>query len=182
MPAVSTRPATVVILDFGAQYSQLIARRAREARVYSELLPHDTPWSEIEKRRPAAIILTGGPESTLAPGAPGLDPDVFASGLPILGICYGMQLIARDLGGELVPLAHREFGPAQLNVDLIDSSLFLGVAPESHTATRSSRRPRASRRSRTHRVARLPRSATKRVAFSASNFIPRSCTPITAAR
>jgi GMP synthase (glutamine-hydrolysing) len=127
MALVSTRPATVVILDFGAQYSQLIARRAREARVYSELLPYDTPWAEIAKRNPAAIILTGGPESTLAAGAPGLDPAILASGLPILGICYGMQLIARDLGGELVPLEHREFGPAQLDVDRPDSSLFLGV-------------------------------------------------------
>jgi GMP synthase (glutamine-hydrolysing) len=131
MPAVSTRPATVVILDYGAQYSQLIARRAREARVYSELLPYDAPWSEIEKRRPAAIILTGGPESTLAPGAPGLDPHVLASGLPILGICYGMQLLARELGGELVPLDHREFGPAQLFVEHASSSLFLGVPAES---------------------------------------------------
>lgn len=131
MSATSTRPATVVILDYGAQYSQLIARRAREARVYSELLPYDTPWSEIERRRPAAIILTGGPESTLAPGAPGLDPGVLASGLPLLGICYGMQLLARDLGGDLVPLEHREFGPAQLQLDRDDSSLFLGVPRES---------------------------------------------------
>jgi GMP synthase (glutamine-hydrolysing) len=130
MTAVSTRPATVVILDFGAQYSQLIARRAREARVYSELLPYDTPWSEIEQRRPAAIILTGGPESTLVPGAPGLDPQILRSGLPVLGICYGMQLIARDLGGELVPLDHREFGPAELRVDRADSALFFGVPPE----------------------------------------------------
>jgi GMP synthase (glutamine-hydrolysing) len=131
MPAVSTRPATVVILDYGAQYSQLIARRAREARVYSELLPYDTPWSEIEKRRPAAIILTGGPESTLAPDAPGLDPGVLASGLPVLGICYGMQLLARDLGGELTPLEQREFGPAQLALDGEDSSLFFGIPPAS---------------------------------------------------
>jgi GMP synthase (glutamine-hydrolysing) len=131
MPAVSTRPATVVILDYGAQYSQLIARRAREARVYSELLPYDTPWSEIEKRRPAAIILTGGPESTLAPDAPGLDPGVLASGLPVLGICYGMQLLARDLGGELTPLEQREFGPAQLALDREGSSLFFGIPPAS---------------------------------------------------
>jgi len=131
MPAVSTRPATVVILDFGAQYSQLIARRAREARVYSEVLPYDAPWTEIAKREPAAIILTGGPESTLAPGAPGLDPAVLSSGLPILGICYGMQLIARDLGAKLVPLDHSEFGPASLEVDRAESSLFTGVAPRS---------------------------------------------------
>jgi GMP synthase (glutamine-hydrolysing) len=131
MALVSTRPATVVILDFGAQYSQLIARRAREARVYSELLPYDTPWSEIAKRDPAAIILTGGPESTLAPDAPALDPEILRSGVPILGICYGMQLISRDLGGELVPLDHREFGPASLTVDRTDSSLFTGVPAES---------------------------------------------------
>ncbi len=79
--AARTRPATVVILDFGAQYSQLIARRVREANVYSEILPHDAPWSEIAKREPAAIVLTGGPESTLAPDALGIDPAVFTSGL-----------------------------------------------------------------------------------------------------
>jgi len=109
-------PATVVILDFGAQYSQLIARRVREANVYSEILPHDAPWSEIAARAPAAIVLTGGPESTLAPEALGIDPAVFGSGVPILGICYGMQLIARDLGGTLVASTHREFGAAALEV------------------------------------------------------------------
>ncbi|MFN2459529.1 MAG: glutamine-hydrolyzing GMP synthase [Candidatus Velthaea sp.] len=131
--AVQVRAATggVVILDFGAQYSQLIARRAREARVYSELLAYDTPWTEIAKHKPAAIILSGGPESTLAPDAPALDPAVWESGLPILGICYGMQLLARDLGGELVPLEHAEFGPATLAVEHPESSLFLGVPPES---------------------------------------------------
>ena len=102
-----TRPATVGILDFGAQYSQLIARRVREAKVYSEILPHDAPWSEIAKREPSAILLTGGPESTLAADALGIDPAVFSSGIPILGICYGMQLIARDLGGTLVASTHR---------------------------------------------------------------------------
>src|SRR5665213_3099664 len=96
---VQSPVATVVILDFGAQYSQLIARRVREACVYSELLPHDTPWSEIARRNPAAVILTGGPESTLAPNALGVDPQLWQAGVPVLGICYGMQLIARDLGG-----------------------------------------------------------------------------------
>jgi GMP synthase (glutamine-hydrolysing) len=129
--SVTLAPAGVVILDYGAQYSQLIARRAREANVFSELLPYDTAWDEIAKRNPAAIILTGGPESTLEAGAPGLDPGVLASGLPILGICYGMQLLARDLGGTLVPLAHREFGPAQLDVDAHESTLFDGIPANS---------------------------------------------------
>ena len=112
-----TKAAGVVILDFGAQYSQLIARRAREAHVYSEILPHDAPWSEIAAREPAAVILTGGPESTLAPNALGVDPQLWNSGLPVLGICYGLQLIARDLGGRIGPSIYSEFGPADLELD-----------------------------------------------------------------
>jgi GMP synthase (glutamine-hydrolysing) len=122
---------SVVILDFGAQYSQLIARRTREANVYSELLPYDAPWEEIAKREPAAIVLSGGPESTLGADALDCDPRVYASGLPLLGICYGMQLLAKHFGGALVPLEHAEFGPAQLVLDRADSPLFLGVASES---------------------------------------------------
>jgi GMP synthase (glutamine-hydrolysing) len=127
MTAVGARPATVVILDFGSQVSQLIARRAREASVYSELLPYDTPWEKIAERQPAAIILSGGPESTLGADALTCDPRVFESGLPLLGICYGMQLVAKHLGGELVPLDHAEFGPAQLVLEQPDAPLFLGV-------------------------------------------------------
>ncbi len=122
--------ATVVILDFGAQYSQLIARRIREAKVYSEILPHDAPWESILRRNPAAIVLTGGPESTLRPDAPGVALEVFTSGLPILGICYGMQLIARDLGGELDASRHGEFGAASLELTA-DSPLWNGVAARS---------------------------------------------------
>jgi GMP synthase (glutamine-hydrolysing) len=118
----------VSILDFGAQYSQLIARRTREANVYCELLPYDTPWSEIARRRPRALILSGGPESTLRPDSPGMDPEILRSGLPMLGICYGMQLLARDLGGSLIPLEHREFGPATLEVDT--PGTLLGGVPE----------------------------------------------------
>jgi GMP synthase (glutamine-hydrolysing) len=129
--SVQVRPATVVILDFGAQYSQLIARRVREAKVYSELLPYDVSWEEIAKREPAAIVLSGGPESTLGPDALDCDPRVYSSGLPLLGICYGMQLIAKHRGGSLVPLEHAEFGPAQLHLDREDSPLFLGVPSES---------------------------------------------------
>ncbi len=129
--SVKARPATVVILDFGAQYSQLIARRVREAKVYSELLPYDVSWEEIAKREPAAIVLSGGPESTLGPDALDCDPRVYSCGLPLLGICYGMQLIAKHRGGSLVPLEHSEFGPAQLHLDREDSPLFLGVPSES---------------------------------------------------
>jgi GMP synthase (glutamine-hydrolysing) len=124
--ATAAPPATVVILDFGAQYSQLIARRVREANVYSEILPHDTPWSEIALRRPAAIVLTGGPESTLAPGALRVDPAVLHSGIPLLGICYGMQLVALEFGGRLAASSHREFGAASLEV-LASSPLTSGV-------------------------------------------------------
>jgi GMP synthase (glutamine-hydrolysing) len=123
-------PSTVVILDFGAQYSQLIARRVREAGVYSELLPYDTPWEAIEGRKPAAIILSGGPESTLEPGAPGVDARLWASSIPVLGICYGLQLIARDLGGTIVQSTHREFGPATLELAAA-SPLTEGVAQRS---------------------------------------------------
>ena len=121
----------VVILDFGAQYSQLIARRVREARVYSELLPYDAPWDEIAKRDPSAIILSGGPESTLGADALECDERIYTSGIPVLGICYGMQLLAKHLGGTLVPLAHSEFGPAQLSTDLNDAPLLLGIPAQS---------------------------------------------------
>ena len=120
-----------MIVDFGAQYAQLIARRVREANVYSEIVPFDTPWEEIQRRNPAAIILSGGPESTLGPDALGIDKKIWASGLPILGICYGLQLMARDLGGKLEPLAHREYGPAMLVVDAGESPLLGAVPSES---------------------------------------------------
>ena len=123
-------PATVVILDFGAQYGQLIARRVREANVYSELLPWDTPWEEIAARAPAAVILSGGPESTLAPDAPGVDRRLWDAGVPVLGICYGIQLIARDLGGTLVPATHREYGPTTFEL-LERSPLTAGAAERS---------------------------------------------------
>ena len=127
----SNVPATVFILDFGAQYSQLIARRTREAHVYCEIVPHDTPWKELAARSPAAIILTGGPESVLVPNAPAVDPAALESGVPILGICYGMQLVARDLDASLVPLERREYGPAELQVERAQSALFAGVPERS---------------------------------------------------
>jgi GMP synthase (glutamine-hydrolysing) len=124
-------PRTVLILDFGAQYSQLIARRVREHGVYCEIVPHDTPWSAIAERNPAALILSGGPASTLTPDAPDMDPQIVRSGLPILGICYGMQLVARQLNAELVKLDHAEYGPAMLLVADPESPLFASIAHES---------------------------------------------------
>jgi GMP synthase (glutamine-hydrolysing) len=121
--------ATVLILDFGSQYSQLIARRVREANVYCELVPGTTPWAELAKKTPSALILSGGPASVYEPGAPQVDPLALKAGIPVLGICYGMQLIAHHLGGEVAPGAHREFGPAVLEVE-DGKGLFAGLPAE----------------------------------------------------
>jgi len=123
-------PATVFVLDFGAQYSQLIARRVRELNVYCEIVSYDTPWKELAARNPQALILSGGPESTLVPDAPRMDPAIVHSGVPLLGICYGMQLIAGDAGGELVKLDRAEYGPATVTVET-SNPLFAGVERES---------------------------------------------------
>ncbi|MBV8344317.1 MAG: glutamine-hydrolyzing GMP synthase [Candidatus Eremiobacteraeota bacterium] len=122
---------TAFVLDFGAQYSQLIARRTRELGVYCEIVPYDTPWSALSARRPAALILSGGPESALVEDAPEMDSAILDSGVPMLGICYGMQLLAREIGAELVKLDHAEYGPATLIVGDRDTPLFDGVPNES---------------------------------------------------
>jgi GMP synthase (glutamine-hydrolysing) len=124
--ATPAEPDTIVILDFGSQFAQLIARRVRELNVYSELLPHDTPWAEIERRRPKAIILSGGPSSVYDVDAPRADPAIWSGGIPVLGICYGLQLMAHELGGEVVPSAKREYGPAQVLITSEDG-LFRGI-------------------------------------------------------
>ncbi|HEX5466629.1 MAG TPA: glutamine-hydrolyzing GMP synthase, partial [Candidatus Limnocylindrales bacterium] len=125
----AAEPDSVVVLDFGGQTAQLICRRIRELHVYSELLPHDTPWAEIERRRPRAIILSGGPASVYDPGAPRADPAIWSAGLPVLGICYGVQLMAHELGGEVMPAARREYGPADVRITESDG-LFGGLAPD----------------------------------------------------
>src|SRR5687768_10364699 len=107
---------TVVVLDFGSQYSQLIARRVREAGVYSILLPWDTPWDEVARLRPKGIILSGGPASVYDEGAPSLPTWVLNEDVPVLGICYGMQLIANTLDGDVEPAVRREYGPATIEV------------------------------------------------------------------
>jgi GMP synthase (glutamine-hydrolysing) len=107
---------TVLVLDFGAQYAQLIARRVREARVYSEIVPFDITADEIERRKPAALILSGGPASVYADGAPHMDPAIFELGVPILGFCYGIQEMALHLGGEIPKTDIGEYGFAELTV------------------------------------------------------------------
>ncbi|MGI5993757.1 MAG: glutamine-hydrolyzing GMP synthase [Saccharomonospora viridis] len=106
----------VLVVDYGAQYAQLIARRVREAQVYSEVVPHTTPVAEILERDPAAIILSGGPASVYADGAPGVDPALFDAGVPVFGICYGFQVMAKALGGTVEHTGTREFGRTELEV------------------------------------------------------------------
>jgi GMP synthase (glutamine-hydrolysing) len=107
---------TIIVLDFGSQYTQLIARRLRELSVYSEIWPPDTPADTIGARKPAGIILSGGPKSVSDPGAPHCDPALFDMGSPVLGICYGMQLMAHTLGGRVAPAPQREFGHATVTI------------------------------------------------------------------
>jgi GMP synthase (glutamine-hydrolysing) len=117
---------TIAILDFGSQYTQLIARRFRELGVYSEILPPDLAAASLRARAPKGIVLSGGPDSVYAKGAPRCAPEVFALGVPVLGICYGMQLMGQALGGRVRPAGTREFGHAELRV-LRPSPLFTGV-------------------------------------------------------
>jgi len=120
---------TILVLDFGSQFSQLIARRVREANVYCELVSGTTPWSELKKRAPVGLILSGGPASVYEPGAPQVDPEALRAGVPVLGICYGMQLIAHHLGGKVDPGHAREYGPALLAVRE-QGGLFQGLNDE----------------------------------------------------
>src|SRR6201986_3394684 len=107
----------VVVLDYGGQYSQLIARRVRECGVFSELLPHHVGAEEVARRRPKGLILSGGPASVYADGAPRLDRELLELGIPVLGICYGMQLIALALGGRVEGPELGEFGRSLLSVN-----------------------------------------------------------------
>ncbi len=117
---------TVVVLDYGSQYSQLITRRVRELGVYSEVVPHDATWDELSRLDPKGVILSGGPASVYAEGAPQLPGWVMEQELPVLGICYGMQLLAHALGGKVDPADHREYGPATITVEG-DHPLFAGL-------------------------------------------------------
>ncbi len=116
----------VLILDFGAQYTQLIARRVRECRVYCEIVPFDTPLADLLARRPKGFILSGGPASVYEQDAPRCDPAIYEAGVPVLGICYGTQLMAYQLGGKVSPGTYREYGRTHLQV-LDSDGLFRGL-------------------------------------------------------
>jgi GMP synthase (glutamine-hydrolysing) len=124
------RHQTIVVIDFGSQYTQLIARRLREQAVYTEIVPCREPADAILGRAPAGIILSGGPSSVDDPGAPTLDPRVLDAGVPVLGICYGMQLMSRLLGGVVGRAPHREFGPATISCAAPAGQLFEGLPAE----------------------------------------------------
>ncbi|HLS45533.1 MAG TPA: glutamine-hydrolyzing GMP synthase [Ornithinicoccus sp.] len=126
--ALQQRP--VLVVDFGAQYAQLIARRVREASVYSEIVPHDLPAAEMLAKNPAALILSGGPASVYAEQAPSLDPDLLTAGVPVLGICYGFQTMAATLGGTVEKTGLREYGETRARITDTASTLFDGQPAE----------------------------------------------------
>ena len=172
----------VLVIDFGAQYAQLIARRVREAKVYSEIVPHT---ASVEPRSwpssPKAIILSGGPQSVYAPGAPQVDPQLFDAGVPAFGICYGFQAMARALGGDVARTGLSEFGRTEAT-----------ISTPRHPAGRAARPPagldeprRLGRRrtGRLHRAGQLapaprsPRSRTPAAGSPACSGTRRCCTP-----
>jgi GMP synthase (glutamine-hydrolysing) len=133
-PAAEERP--VLVLDLGGQYAQLIARRVRECRVYSELVGHGVSVEEVRRRNPRALVLSGGPASVYAEGAPRIDPKLFELGIPTLGICYGMQLMAQELGGRVERTGVSEFGKTTVRAE--EGALFAGL-PEEQTCWMSHR-------------------------------------------
>ncbi|MEE2884664.1 MAG: glutamine-hydrolyzing GMP synthase [Chloroflexota bacterium] len=120
---------TIIVIDFGSQYSRLIARRVRESKVYCEIVTHDTPWETVKELNPRGVILSGGPSSVYEDGAP-LAPDwVYTGQLPILGICYGMQAMVHQLGGTVAPASKKEYGHAVLHQNAIDDPFFQDLPP-----------------------------------------------------
>ena len=120
---------SVVVIDFGSQYSRLIARRVRESKVYCEIIPHDAPWETVAPLNPKGVILSGGPASVYEPGAPLAPAWVYDSKLPVLGICYGMQAMVHQLGGKVASTAKREYGHAVLHQNTPEEPLFQGLSP-----------------------------------------------------
>ena len=151
----------VLVVDFGAQYAQLIARRVREAHVYSEIVSRSMPIAEMLARKPKAIILSGGPASVHVDGAPSIDPAIYDAGVPMLGICYGAQLVARDLGGEVAKTGAGEYGRTDARASS-GSSLLLADQPDEQVVWMShfdsmTQAPAGLRRRGAHRRARRPR-------------------------
>ena len=137
--AITSVDQKVAVFDFGAQYGQLIARRVRDLHVYSEIVPCDTTAEEVRAMAPAAIILSGGPASVYAPDAPSMDPEVFELGIPILGFCYGQQIMAVTLGGAVGHTEKGEYGPAQLERTDGGASVLFGDTPREQTVWMSHR-------------------------------------------
>ena len=127
-----TAQRPVLVVDFGAQYAQLIARRVREAGVYSEIVPHTVTADEIRARNPVGIVLSGGPSSVYEEGSPDLDAGILELGIPTMGICYGFQVMAQQLGGEVAKTGQREYGSTQVRV--ADAGVLLGGLPADETA------------------------------------------------
>ena len=135
---MATDFATVLVVDFGAQYAQLIARRVREAHVHSEIVPSTITADEVRDRRPAGIILSGGPASVYADGAPSMDPGILELGVPVLGICYGQQIMTQALGGEVAHSDVAEYGKTELRVG--DPGTVLSGTPDTQTVWMPPRR------------------------------------------
>jgi len=121
----------IIVIDFGSQYSMLIARRVRGCQVYCELLPYDTPWEKIAPLNPKGFILSGGPASVTEPGVPLAPAYIYESGLPILGVCYGMQVLTKQLGGRVIPETKHEYGHAILHLSDVDSPLLADLSSSS---------------------------------------------------
>ena len=131
LPHPPTRPQreAILVVDFGSQYSRLIARRVRESRVYCEIIPHDATWNSVADLNPRGVILSGGPASVYEPDAPMAPSWVYDRGLPVLGICYGMQVLVHQLGGKVAPATKREYGHASLHQNTTDQPIFYGLPP-----------------------------------------------------
>ena len=177
----------ILVVDFGAQYAQLIARRVREAHVYSEIVPASLTPARYAERDPAGIIFSGGPASVHVPGAPTIDPGVYDLGIPILGICYGAQLVALQLGGEVAATGRAEYGRTPLDVTHPDAVLFGGGQPDHQQVWMSHRDssrspPRASPSPPPAPTPPSPPWSTSSAASTASSSTPRSSTPRTASR
>ena len=130
--AEMTNVEKIIVLDYGSQYNQLITRRIREFGVFSELLSHRITAEEVKAMNPKGIILSGGPNSVYDEGAFSIDPKIFELGIPILGICYGMQLITYNLGGKVEPAKNREYGQATLEI-VSDNAVLFADTPKEQT-------------------------------------------------